>query len=184
MGREIRKVPNSWEHPKNDNGCYKPLYDKSATEDFKLWLEEYEEFKKTELERVAKDYKYDVNDPYSAFCDWHGPPPNYEYCRPNWDEATATWWQVYETVSEGTPVSPPFETADELIEYLVENGDFWDQSRRRAQYSGMNCDPWKREVAERFVNGPGWAPSFIASSNGLQSGVEALANIPKCSDGD
>ena len=91
----------------------------------------------------------------------------------------ATWWQVYETVSEGTPVSPPFATPDELIDYLVAHGDFWDQQRRERGDTIMNNDPWSREQAEAFVRGPGWAPSMVVEKNGndvkIQSGVEYLA---------
>ena len=153
------------------------MFDRVATESYIEWLVEFEEFKKGKLAEIAKEYNYDVSDPYSAYCDWSGSPPDAEYCRPNWDKSTATWYQVYETVSEGTPVSPPFETADQLIEYLVANGDFWDQKRRKAGNSFMSCEPWLREAAEKFVKGWGWAPSLIISSKGVQTGVEALADL-------
>lgn len=53
------------------------------------------------------------------------------------------WWQVWETVSEGSPVTPSFATAEELIDYLVQYGDAWDQQR--------GDGGWKRENAEAFV---------------------------------
>lgn len=72
-------------------------------------------------------------------------PPEREYYR-SWKDEDATWFQVWETVSEGTPVTPPFATKEELIDYLVANGDFWDQKRRQEQnqgrYISMNCEPW------------------------------------------
>jgi hypothetical protein len=40
---------------------------------------------------------------------------------------TGDWWQVWETVSEGSPVTPAFETAEALIEHLVQHSDAWDQ---------------------------------------------------------
>lgn len=176
MGREIRRVPPNWEHPKRENGSYQPMFDRSATKSYQDWLEDFEQFKEKELKEVAKEQGYDINDPYSAFCDWNGSPPDPDYYRPEWDESKATWWQVYETVSEGTPVSPAFETPNELIEYLVENGDFWDQKRRIEGRSRLNCDPWSREAAEKFVKSTGWAPTGVISNNGYQSGVDALAN--------
>lgn len=176
MGREIRRVPANWEHPKNTHGDYQPMYDESATESLTLWLEEFEKFKAGELNRVAEEHGYDENNPYSAFCDWHGAPPDHEYCRPKWDESDAVWWQVYETVSEGTPVTPPFETQDELVNYLVLNGDFWDQKRRGGgKHHGMSCEPWPRETAEKFVYGSGWAPTMVMSGGEIKSGVEFLA---------
>jgi hypothetical protein len=53
--------------------------------------------------------------------DWG--PPDPAYYRP-WKDDEATWYQVWETESEGTPISPPFATREELVEYLVNNGGF------------------------------------------------------------
>ena len=174
MGREIRRVPSNWDHPKNEHGSYQPMFDASATERFEEWLKDFGKFKRNELSEISEEHGYDINDPYSAFCDWNGGPPDHQYHRPSWSEAT--WWQVYETVSEGTPVTPPFATQHELIEYLVANGDFWDQRRRKEGriISSFSCEPWAREAAEAFVKGPGWAPSFVATGSEIKSGVEAL----------
>lgn len=80
------------------------------------------------------------------------------------------WWQVWETVSEGSPVTPAFATRDELITYLVEHGDAWDQKR--------GDGGWAREAAESFV-GTGWAPSLIGSPGALREprdgGIPALS---------
>lgn len=38
---------------------------------------------------------------------------------------------LYETVSEGTPVTPVFSTADELIDHLVNVGNFWGEKYER-----------------------------------------------------
>ena len=32
------------------------------------------------------------------------------------------WWQLFETVSEGTPISPPFPTKNKLINWMLKNG--------------------------------------------------------------
>ena len=43
----------------------------------------------------------------------------------SFDEAEElTWWQVYGTVSEGTPDTPAFATSAELIYYLFTYGDY------------------------------------------------------------
>ena len=99
MGREIRMVIPNWEHPKRDNGSFHPMFDQSATDAFNEWIEEFESFKKGDLHKYAKKYDYDVNNPYAAFCDWHGTLPDAEYFHPHWCESSATWIQVYETVS-------------------------------------------------------------------------------------
>ena len=158
-----------------EDGSYQPMYDRTAVKSFEDWLENFELFKSEEMEEVCKEYGYDSRDAYAVFCDYYGSPPDPIYYRPSWEESNATWLQVYETVSEGTPVSPPFETPEELVDYLVENGDFWDQRRRANpnRFSVINCDPWPRDRAEEFVRS-GWAISFVIDSNGLRSGVAAL----------
>ena len=119
---------------------------------------------------------------YENYADWSGNPPDVAYYRPNWNKSEMTWFQVYETVSEGTPVTPPFEMREELVEYLVANGDFWDQHRRTNGDTIMKCEPWSRKAAEMFVFGSGWAPSMISIGGELKSGVEGLAEIASADD--
>jgi hypothetical protein len=80
---------------------------------------------------------------------------------------TGDWFQVYETLSEGTPVSPPFAVQEDLIKYLVANGDFWNQQRGEGG--------WSEIAARNFVKKTQWAPSAIRVPSGkLMSGVEGL----------
>jgi hypothetical protein len=76
------------------------------------------------------------------------PPPDHR------QDKEATWFQAWETVTEGTPVTPPFATTDELVDYLATHGDFWDQER--------GDSPWDRKSAEEFVKA-GWAPTLIVT---------------------
>jgi len=91
MGREIRRVPPGWQHPKDEQGIYIPLLDMT-----------YEEA----LETCLDDE------------DWCPEP---EWYRPAFDQEP-THYQVYEDVSEGTPVSPVFATEDELLAWLIGEG--------------------------------------------------------------
>lgn len=189
MGRELRRVPENWDHPKRSvpnhrlgvmEEQYQPMRDQTAQEAFDEWLSEYQKWLGGEHDKIIAEYgadDYPKTEPYRAFCEWHGSPPTPEYYRPAWKPEELTWWQVWETVSEGTPVTPPFATQAELIEYLVANGDFWDQSRRAEGESVMPCEPWTRQQAESFVLGSGWAPSMVAMDGKLMSGVEAMAAI-------
>lgn len=188
MGREIRRVPPHWQHPQVEKynsfkhtyeTGYKPLHDETCQQAWDEWQTAFSKWLNGDHDDIilkcgAADYPKD--EPYLAFCSWHGKPPNPDYYRPTWKEGEATWWQAYETVSEGTPVTPPFATQDELIDYLVANGDFWDQRRRREGGSDMHCEPWPRENAERFVRETKWAPSLVVDATGVRSGVEALAD--------
>lgn len=149
MGREIRRVPPNWEHPKNERG-YIPLYDESYLDAITEWIDSHQKWLKGEHKDQIGDsdmkrYKY--------YADWAGNPPDVDSYRPEWKEDQATWFQVYETVSEGTPVTPPFATAEELVEYLATKGDFWDQQR--------GDGPWSRHAAQSFCLQGGYVPSAM-----------------------
>ncbi len=171
MGRELRRVIPNWVHPKKDGyERLQPILDSSYIEEMDGWIENHNLWQAgnhpDQIGENGSECKY--------FAEWEGGPPDVEYYRPNWEDQEMTWYQVYETVSEGTPVSPPFETQQELIDYLVENGDFWDQSRRKdiqngRGFAGISCDPWSKEAAERFVMGSGWAPSMIATDGKIMT---------------
>jgi hypothetical protein len=67
-------------------------------------------------------------------------------------------WQVWETVSEGSPITPVFATADELIEHLCTVGTTWDQ---KSIAQGWQKGLPTREQATAFVKGSGWVPSAV-----------------------
>jgi len=147
MGREIRMVPPNWEHPKDSYGEYSPMFD----EVFEVALEKYYQNYMSWRNKTHKYYAEEY-----TFVDYFGNPPNPNYCRPEFKEEP-TWYQVYETVSEGTPITPPFETKEKLIEHLVEHGTSWDDKE---------CG-WNRESAEQFVKSK-WAPSLIGTNEGIK----------------
>lgn len=170
MGREVRMVPPNWEHPKyvghgiqGPEMRLRPMHDRRYEDAAKEWIEG---FIKWHVEKEYPDYA-DLEDKVMPYWDWSGPPPEKQYYRP-WKDEEATWFQVWETVSEGTPVTPPFATKEELVDYLVAHGDTWDQKRGDA--------PWTRENAEAFV-GAGWAPSFVIAGGKVMKGGEQAAEI-------
>jgi hypothetical protein len=189
MGREIRRIPANWEHPRQDcphspwnggcdeaklNGgqCYKPLYDEDFESAIDDWIADYQLWKKGEHPDQDEDNKSET------FWEWWGDPPDPDYYRPKF-EGPAEWYQVYETVSEGTPVTPPFATKEELIDYLVEHGDFWDQRR--------GDGGWSRENAESFVKDE-YAPSFIVVNSGgavdIRAPRDGMPTTPASSNGE
>lgn len=62
-------------------------------------------------------------------------------------------WQMWETVSEGSPVSSVYATAEDLARHMAD-GDVH-------QDDGMGYEGWLR-----FIVGPGWAPSAIGPMSG------------------
>lgn len=153
MGREIRKVPPNWEHPKQEgqyDGRLQPMYDKTFATAAQEWKDKFAKWEVGERPDYCTDESRNLE-----YWEWDGEPPDRAYYRP-WTSAEATWIQAWETVSEGTPVTPPFATAVELIDYLITHGDFWDQNR--------GDGPWPRANAEKFVN-DGWAPTFVVQQS-------------------
>lgn len=101
MGREVRKVPKDWQHPQY-GGRYTPLLDgyRAALADF------------------AKDVE---EKGLAEALDYHGGGPvSYDYM-PDWPEEERTHYMMYEATSEGTPISPAFETPEELARWLADN---------------------------------------------------------------
>lgn len=169
MGREIRRVPENWQHPVRDpendtfgRGGYQPMYDQTFDDAFDEWLSEFDRVRSGDL----RDYETSCYPDGLASWLEDNPPPERCFYRPYTDDQ-APWFQAYETVSEGTPVSPPFATRGELVDYLSANGDFWDQDRGNA--------PASREAYEAFVAG-GWAPSMVMVGSRVMSGVDALVD--------
>lgn len=150
MGREIRLVPANWQHPKDDDGNYIPMYDQDYQSALDAWIVDYQAWQRGEYVDDDTTQAHLIEIGYRNAWDYLGAPPRPERYHERFDNPT--WLQVYETVSEGTPVTPAFATADELIFYLVNYGDYWDQ------ISG--CGGWSLRYAEEFVKA-GWMPSLI-----------------------
>lgn len=82
---------------------------------------------------------------------------------PGFSGGTATGWCMYETTSEGTPISPVFETPEELAHWLADNG---------ASSFGHNTATYEHWLGMVQV---GWAPSAVGIGSALISGVEFVA---------
>jgi hypothetical protein len=120
---------------------YQPLYDRPYRQAAEEWRKGFAEWEAGERQQYFQESGQDYE-----YWDYNGMPPDKEYYRPDWKPEDMTWIQVYETVSEGTPVTPPFATREELVDYLVNNGDFWDQSRCTTRVS-ISAFPATRELA-------------------------------------
>jgi hypothetical protein len=71
-----------------------------------------------------------------------------------------TGYQMWETVSEGSPISPVFDTETKLAAWLV-------------RHEGGSFAQWMATVKD------GWAPSMVISGGKAQSGVEAALDRSK-----
>lgn len=169
MGREVRRVPENWQHPKKDNGRYVPLLGRS----FAAELADWDEQKAKWDEGLRRDYSVSLNDVAwkarepddgDSFDDWHGERPQVEDYMPDWPDAERTHLQMYEDTTEGTPISPVMATAEELARWLADNN--------ASAFAGQTAsyESWLATIKR------GWAPSAVSVGGGpLQSGVSALA---------
>jgi len=69
-------------------------------------------------------------------------------------------WQMWETTSEGSPMSPIFDTPEDLAQWLADSG--------ASAFGGMTAtyDQWLATIKR------GWAMSAFTDETGLHSGVE------------
>ena len=160
MGREVRMVPKNWEHPKNSRGQYIALHDGIDLEEaISEWATECNKWNSG----VFPDYA-SQEDRLMSYSEWAGERPDPDCYMPIFAPNDAICVMMYETTSEGTPISPAFATPEELATWLFKNNAS-AFGRQTASYEG-----WLR------VAKGGYAPSAVmSSSGGLQSGVDALA---------
>ncbi len=97
MSRELRRVPANWEHPRDKSGHYIPMH-------------EHFPYSEGEIAEGIRD-------------GWlENSPPNYGCAiMPQWSEAERSHYQMYESTSEGTPISPVMESAESLACWLADN---------------------------------------------------------------
>lgn len=156
MGREVRRMPHGFEWP---------------------------------LGRTWKGYLLDpipcfccegtgkVGAAYCTMCEGKGKvrprvePPGYQpgmapdYIDAGW-MANRYGWQMWETTSEGSPISPVCESPEALARWLADN------NASAFGYTGASYEAWLH-----MIRGPGWAPSAVSVGGPLVSGVEGLAGL-------
>lgn len=153
MSRAVRRVPMDWQHPME-------------------WREQWDRAEgRVVMKLVPKPL---FNRPYAEAMadfaanpdDWDGHEPQREDYMPDFgsDPLDRLGYAMYEETSEGTPISPTFATPEELARWLADN--------RASAFGGMTAT-YEQWLA---VCRGGWAPSAVADSRGLRSGVEAMGD--------
>lgn len=144
MGREVRRVPAGWEHPKNEKGSYIPMH-------------EHFPYTKGEIEEGLRDgwLKKDL--------------PNYGMdVMPQWPAAERTHWQMYESTSEGTPISPVMESPEKLARWLADH--------KASAFAGQSAsyEAWLSTIKRGSA-----ASAVLTVGEGLISGVEGMEKFGK-----
>jgi hypothetical protein len=151
MSREVRRVPEDWNHPKVGKR-YIPLQDgywnvlSDWNSHFHTWQSETKSYSQEEFE------------------EWFGEKPIRADYMPDFPEDKRTHYQMYETCSEGTPISPVMATPEDLARWLTDNK------------ADAGCGRTATYEEWLFtINSPShWAPTFYLPKEGpLISGVEA-----------
>ena len=150
MGREIRRVPADWEHPVRE-GTKRliPLYD-GYTQDLKDFADKIE------------------SDGLVYALDYFGGGPLKDDYMPDWPKEERTHYMMYETCSEGTPISPAFLTPEELARWLADTG--------ASSFGGMTSTYEEWLIC---CKGRSALSAVFTSEKGMQSGVSAMANLDK-----
>ncbi len=109
------------------------------------------------VEAKAKRLEYPL---WCDLCEGEGEnweSKHYQAAYDSWereDPPKGEGWQMWETVTEGSPVSPVFPTADGLENWLIGQG-------------------YSEGAAEQFTQ-VGWAPSMIMQGGRIATGIETL----------
>ena len=144
MSREVRRVPASWEHPKNEKGHYIPHHENFP-------------YNQEEIEEGLRD-GWLSNEPPNYGCD----------VMPQWPESERTHYQMYESVTEGTPISPVMESPEALARWLAEN------KASAGPYATATHDQWLA-----MINAGSSVGSFVINrgTGESMSGVEAVSRL-------
>ena len=153
MGREIKRVPLDFDWPMGK--IWPPFMANICTKEIGYCIGK----DKTDEEKCAacRHAGRLAGRLWNQWCDcpqWEIEPPSGE------------GYQLWETTSEGSPMSPVFKTPEELAQWLFDN---------KASSFGHNTASYEHWL--NFIKGPGWAPTAIVSNGIIMSGVEAVTEV-------
>jgi len=160
MSRELRMVRHDWKHPKGANGRYLGLFEgciRKWEEGRERWEEGFV-WSYNEDDWIAKNSKHLK----MSYEDHNGPECSDRTHMPDWTDEEKTHFQMYETTSEGTPISPVFDNKNDLAQWLVDN------NASRFGSVTATYDQWMS-----IINS-GWVPSFVMSKGKIHLDFEGL----------
>lgn len=145
MSREVKRVPLNFDWPMNKIW---PGYMLSVCGEME-YVEE-DDNKRCELcQKFAKIMGYPKDKKYKC--------PEFTFRDPPKGEG----YQMWETVSEGSSISPVFDTPEKLAKWLTDN------NTSACGYETATYDQWLATIKA------GWAPSMVMEKGKIKSGVEA-----------
>lgn len=163
MGREIRRVPKGWEHPKDESGfiaMYDEDYDSACRE---WWVEACQWHRSMNPDKENEGNRKE----FPWYWDWDGNPPDKKSYRSKFKEKVDCY-QIYETVSEGTPVSPVFSSKEEMIEWMIQPIDRQSDYNRGEDWQCMQA--MTPIQAEKFIENGHAFTLIVTPETGLVAG--------------
>lgn len=138
MGHVARRVPLDWEHPKSASGDFIPMHNgHRLTERQAGWdaeLKKWDEGFRDDFRGgwVRKGAEHDMD-----FSEWMGKRPDPADHTPEWPESECRGWMMYEDVTEGTPLSPVFDSPIKLAHWMADNYEL---------VTGRSYDDWMHTI--------------------------------------
>lgn len=121
MGREIRRVSADWKHPEG-----KVLFGSSFEIELADWKEGHGKwqagYKADYANFPVKAWMPREDSDTGIYSEWAGRRPCKGEYMPSWTQDEATHFQMYETCTEGSPISPVFATPEEVARWCADNG--------------------------------------------------------------
>lgn len=145
MSKELRKVPANWEHPKMPNGNYQPMYDIFYLDELEKWIENHRKWEDGTHPSLLDNPE--LKKEYPFFATYDGDAPMVEYYKSvKYSPEELTHIQLYETCSEGTPISPvfPADQFEQLCEYAAQNCTTFG-------YNKTSKENWMKMLGEGLV---------------------------------
>lgn len=149
MGREVKRVPIDFDWPQKVTW---PGYQRSPCD---------------KIEQSAERAQQDKCELCRHWARLAGIELRYDCPALEIEPPAGDGWQMWENTSDGSPISPAFETPEELARWLADTGAS-ACARQTATY-----DEWLAMIRQ------GWAPDMVYDGGRLMTGVaDASANIP------
>jgi hypothetical protein len=146
MAYEIRRVPGNWQHPKDADGRYIGLFETSRfkrdaqrwDEENEMWLKGYRSDGRSNYVPIEPEHQH------KSYVEWTQERPELRNYMPQWANDERTHYMIYESVTEGTPISPAFRNAVDLLNWLIA------ENVKESQDRGKEITFWKRWVQQEI----------------------------------
>jgi hypothetical protein len=164
-------VPPTWEHPRDERGNFIPLFGRSYVNESREWdesaakwaeglMEDYSKWSPGQTDKAWQPIEGEYRE--MTYADYAGERPDPDDYMPDWPAEERTHYQMYEDTSEGTPISPIFDTPEKLARWLADT--------KASAFAGH---PASYEGWLRVAKG-GFAPSMVVADGKAASGVDGL----------